>query len=63
MMSKTIYGLGNCAKTLGIGLDRVRRLIFIKEIKPKKVKTPFGKVWTFDEHDQKIIRQHASMRG
>ena len=57
-----IYGLGSCANALGVGLDRIRRLIFIKKIRPKKVATPFGKVWAFSEHDQEVIRSHTSMK-
>ena len=61
-MPKTIYGLRSCANALGVGLDRIRRLIFLKKIRPKKEKTPFGPIWKFDAHDQEIIRQHTAMR-
>jgi len=61
-MAKVIYGLRTCANTLGIGIDRIRRLIHLKIIKPKKEFFPWVKTYRFTKEDQKIIRQSTSMR-
>jgi len=61
-MSKIIYGLGSCAKALGVGVDRIRRLIFIRKIKPKREGSDPWAPYVFGEKEQKIIRSHTSMK-
>jgi hypothetical protein len=62
-MAKTIFGIRTCANALGISVDRIRRLIHLKIIRPKKEFFPWVKTYRFTKEDQKIIRQHTSMRG
>jgi len=59
-MAKEIYGIGSCAKAIGVGFTRIRHLIVTKKIRPKKVKTHWGESWCFSEHDQEIIRRSTS---
>ena len=61
-MNKNIYGLRTCANILGVGLDRIRRLIFIRKIKPRMVDRGWHKAYRFTPRDQKIIRERTAMR-
>ncbi len=61
-MAKDILGLGTCAKVLGVGIDRIRHLIYTRKIKPKKISRHFLSPYKFTPEDQEIIRQHTSMR-
>ncbi len=60
-MGKVIYGLRTVARKLGVGVDRIRRLINLKKIKPKKAGSYPQAPWMFDEEDQKKIRESTSM--
>jgi hypothetical protein len=59
-MAREIVGLWHCAKVLGIGVDRIRRLIAIGKIKPKKAGDYPCAPWIFTDRDQKEIRMHTS---
>jgi len=61
-MAKTIYGLMTCAKATGVGISRIRHLIWTKKIKPKREGGGPWAPYRFDEHDQEIIRQHTTMK-
>jgi len=61
-MAKPIYGLMTCAKAMGVGISRIRHLIWTKKIKPKREGRGPWAPYKFTPEDQDIIRQHTSMR-
>jgi len=61
-MAKDIIGMRNLALKLGVSLDRIRRLIFIKKIRPKKEIIGGITFYKFSPHDQEVIRSHTSMK-
>jgi len=61
-MAKNILGLNTCAKALSASVDRIRYLIHLRRIKPKRDGTGPWAPYIFTPHDQEIIRQHTSMK-
>ena len=61
--TKDIFGIRTCAKELGVSVDRIRRLIILKKIRPKKLDYFPWAPYKFTPHDQEMIRQCTSMRG
>ena len=61
-MTKTIYGLRTCAKALGVGIMRIRWLIKTKKIRPEKLDYFPWAPYKFTPRDQKMIREHTSMK-
>jgi len=61
-MTKNILGLNTCAKALSASVDRIRYLIHLRKIKPKRDGRGSWAPYIFTPRDQEIIRQHTSMR-
>jgi len=62
-MSKDIFGVGTCAKKCGSTKDKIRRLVYIKKIKPKKISV--GGMWfyKFSPKDQETIQAYTDFKG
>ena len=61
-MTKDIFGIRTCAKELKVSVERIRRLIFLRIIRPKKVDYFHWAAYKFTPRDQKIIRERTAMR-
>lgn len=61
-MAKIIYGIGRCARVLGIGKERIKRLIYIKKINPKKEGKNPTAPYIFTPEDQEIIQCYTSIK-